>query len=99
VGALSHLGIPIYGFILPLIVWAVSEKKPFRRAHSRQALSFQCVFLVPYVICIGLMAFGKLNALVPVTLLAVGFVLEIPQVRRALAGRPPRRLIPVEVLP
>jgi len=98
IGALAHLGVPIYGFILPLVVWAVAKESPFRRAHARQAFSFQVGFIAVWVVGVVLMALGTLSPLVLLALLGVGFVAELPQVARALRGQPPLRLIPFEVL-
>src|SRR5260370_36340855 len=87
--ALAHLGVPLYSVLLPLVVWATSGTKPFRRAHARQAFSFQCLFLVVWLIAVGLMLFGVLGPLMLVAVLAVGLVLEFAQVVVAMAGRPP----------
>jgi uncharacterized Tic20 family protein len=99
VGALAHLGIPIYGFILPLVIWAMCRTKPFRRDHARQAFAFQCAFLVPYASAVGLVMFGDLDPIVLAVMLGIGFLLELPQVVRALSGRRPLGLVPFQLLP
>jgi uncharacterized Tic20 family protein len=99
VGALAHLGIPICGFILPLVIWSVCRTKPFQRAHARQAFAFQCLFLVPYVAVVGLVMFGDVDPIAAAAMLGFGFLLELPQVARALTGRPPLRMVPVNLLP
>jgi uncharacterized Tic20 family protein len=98
VAALAHLGVPIYGLFLPLIVWAVSASKPFRRAHARQAFSFQCIFLALWVVAVGLTIFGALSPLALLSILAVALLIELPQVRRALVGEQPFRMVPFEIL-
>jgi uncharacterized Tic20 family protein len=98
VAALAHLGVPIYGLFLPLIVWAVSAASPFRRAHARQAFSFQCVFLALWVVAVGLTIFGLLSPLILLAIVAIAFLFELPQVRRALAGEQPLRMVPFALL-
>jgi uncharacterized Tic20 family protein len=99
VGAVANLGIPLYIVVCPLLVWAVSTGKPFRRAHACQAFSFQCVVLVAWIVLIALVVFGVISPLVLLGYLGVGLILELPQVVRCLHGSQPIRLIPIEVLP
>jgi hypothetical protein len=99
IAAVAHLGVPIYSVFLPLIIWAVSASHPFRRAHARQAFSFQCIFLVAWVVAVGRSVFGLLPPLDLLPILAVAFAVELPQVATALAGRRPMKLVPFEVLP
>jgi uncharacterized Tic20 family protein len=93
VAAFAHLGIPIYGPLLPLIVRAVSKDKPFRREHASQALAYQLCFyglwLILTVLCIIYEAL-PMNVMGVVAVL--GFLLEVPQVARALRGQPPFHL-------
>ena len=98
IAAVAHLGIPLYSVFCPLVVWTISASHPFRREHARQAFSMQVTFLAVWVVLVVLMAFNVLATSVLLTVLAVGFVAELPQVARALAGRPPLRLIPFELL-
>ena len=99
VGALAHLGIPIYGFVLPLVIWAMCRTKPFRRDHARQAFAFQCAFLLPYAAAVALVTFDDLDVIVLAVVLGIGFLLELPQVVRALSGRRPLGLVPFRLLP
>lgn len=96
IAALSHLGVPFNGLFLPLIIWAASESSPFRRSHARQAFSFQVVFLSIWIVLVAYMGFGGLDPLVLLGVLGFAFVLELPQVVRALVGRPPFRVVPFE---
>ncbi len=90
---------PIYSLFLPLIIWAVSPSHPYRRSHARQAFSFQCVFLAVWVVLVALLAMVRVGALVMLAVLMLGLLLEVPQVVRAMTGKPPLRIVPVEVLP
>jgi hypothetical protein len=98
VAALAHLGVPCWGPVLPLIVWAVSSGRPFRRAHASQAFSFQSVFIVGWAVLTGLVMGGVVGGGVPLVVLTIAFAVELPQVARGLGGKPPRRLVPFEVL-
>ena len=92
VGALAHLCIPLWGPVLPLIVREVTAQ-PFRKEHARQALPFQLCFFALWVVLVVLAVALKV---VPVTALPIvallGFLAELPQVIRALAGKPPYQL-------
>lgn len=99
IAALSHCGVPLYGLLLPLLVWAFSERHPFRRRHASQAFSFQCVFLAGWVVAVVLMMTGRVEPLVLLAVLAAAMVVELPQMARALVGRPPLPLVPVTLLP
>jgi len=80
-------------------VWAVSDGKHLRRRDARQAFSLQCVFLAVWIVLVGLMMFAAIKTSVLLGVLGLGFVVELPQVGRALAGRPPFRIVLLEVLP
>jgi uncharacterized Tic20 family protein len=84
----TTFGVPIYSVFLPLIVWAVSTPSPFRRAHARQAFSFQCVFLVLSVIAVGLLIVGVLSPLKANTKANN----TVPTRRRFLHAVPPTRV-------
>jgi uncharacterized Tic20 family protein len=47
---LSHAGVLIGGFIVPLVMYLISddEKRPNTRFHAREALNFQLTFLAVY---------------------------------------------------
>ena len=106
IAAASHLGVPLYGPVLPGVIWAASSNHPFRKVHAAQAFSFQVVFIVVWVLAIG--AYLVTTAmpsgapeLGPLALLAVALVsvaLEVPNVVRALAGKQPLPLPPFRIL-
>lgn len=83
---LSHMGIPLYGPMLPMLISLKSKKGSLSRAHARQALSFQCAFLVVWVAISALAVIGLLSPLFMVGTLALGFALEVPQAVRAFRG-------------
>lgn len=81
------------GPFLPLVVGAISEQ-PFRKDHARQALVFQLGFSVLWVVAVGSTIVGEvLPGWTLLILLSIGFVAEVPQIARALSGRPPFQLI------
>ena len=102
----AHLGVPLYGPVLPLGVWAVSGKDSLLRRHDSQAFSFQLVFMVMWVILIG--SYLVTTALpsgapgwgpvVMVVVVGVALILEIPNVVRGLRGREPLRIPPFKIL-
>ena len=92
----SHLGVPFWSVILPAIVWSVSPMGSFRRRHARQAFSFQIVYLPLHVGFTALMLTGPVGPLLVCML--VGFLLELPQIFRALTGRDPLPLPPFFIL-
>ena len=66
---LTHGGVLIGGFVLPLVFYLISddEQRPETRWHSREALNFQLTFLVAYlgafiVFFVGLAASGAFGA-------------------------------------
>ena len=94
--AVSHLGVPFWSMILPTIVWSVSPVGSFRRSHARQAFSYQLVYL-PFHLCFtALMLWGPVGPLLICML--VGFILELPQIGRALMGKKPYPLPPFQLL-
>jgi hypothetical protein len=98
--AFANLGVPIYGPFLPLLVWAVSgTKHPLARAHARTAFTFQCAFFAVYVPTAVFVMLDPTRILVLVVLLGGAFVLELPNVIRAVRGSNPWRLIPLMILP
>ena len=98
IAAIAHLGLPIWGFFLPLLVWATSGQDPFRRAHARQAFAFQIAFLAVWVVLVVLMMSDVLPLSRLLAVAAVAFGLELLQVARALVRRPPLRLVPLDRL-
>ena len=48
---LSHLGVVLGGFVLPLVMYLISddERRPETRYHAREALNFQISFMVAYI--------------------------------------------------
>jgi hypothetical protein len=94
--AASHLGVPFWSMILPAVVWAVSPVGSFRRRHARQAFSYQLVYLPFHIGFTALMVWGPVGPLLVCML--VGFLLELPQVGRALMGRDPLPLPPFQLL-
>ncbi len=66
---LTHGGVLIGGFVLPLVFYLIAddETRPETRWHSREALNFQLSFLVAYlgafiVFFVGLAASGAFGA-------------------------------------
>ena len=94
--AVSHLGVPFLSMALPTIVWSVSPVGSFRRIHARQAFSYQLVYLPFHVFFTALMLWGPVGPLLICML--VGFILELPQIARALMGREPYPLPPFQLL-
>jgi hypothetical protein len=93
VAAIAHLGIPIYSVFLPLTLYRMSTQ-PFRRMHARRAIPVQGVFLAFWVVLLALAESGVIAwAVLPLVLIAA-LLLEVPNVARALAGKPPLALLP-----
>ena len=94
--AVVHLGPLVCGLNLPLFLWVVDDTKtPFCRSHVRHAIRFQLRFLVVVAAYVGLFVATEANPHVWLAYLlttAVVFGLEIPNVVRALGGKPPSRL-------
>lgn len=92
--ALSHLGMPLCGVLLPLLLsFADDARTPFCKVHVHHALGFQIRFFLVVLVFMGLqMALPENQVVYPAYLLACAAALglEIPNVRRALAGDPPR---------
>ncbi len=66
---LSHLGVVFGGFMLPLVLFLISddETRPETRHHAREALNFQLTFLAVYMVGFvamftGLAASGLIGA-------------------------------------
>lgn len=57
---LSHLGVVVGGFILPLVFYLISDdrQRPETRWHAREALNFQLTFLATYIASFALMFVG-----------------------------------------
>jgi uncharacterized Tic20 family protein len=56
---LSHLGIVLGGFVLPLVVYLTEGRRNgFVRAHSREALNFQLCFLGVWFVVMGAFVIG-----------------------------------------
>ena len=94
--AASHLGVPFWSMVLPIVVWASSPAGSFRRLHARQAFSYQLVYLPLHLCFTAVMFFGSARPLQICVL--VGFVLQLPQVARAIAGKAPYPLPPFQLL-
>lgn len=97
--AASHLGAPLYGPLLPLAIFFTSRGKRFRQTHAARAFTFQCVFILCWIVLVGLMAAGTIDALVLGAVLAGAVVLELPNVVQALRGRPPMHILSGTILP
>ncbi len=81
---LSHLGALMGGFILPLVLYLVSddEKRPETRHHAREALNFQITFAIVHLVgfvamFIGLAAGGLLGTSGDTATTGAGFGLGI----------------------
>jgi hypothetical protein len=106
IAAASHLGVPLYGPVLPGVIWATSSHHSFRRIHAAQAFSFQVVFIVVWVLLIGtyLVTASRPSGapengpFVLLGVLLITLVLELPNVVLALAGKPPLPLPPFWIL-
>ena len=66
---LTHFGVHVGGFVLPLVFYLVADddKRPETRWHAREALNFQLTFLVAYLggfilFFVGLAASGAFGA-------------------------------------
>ena len=94
--AVSHLGVPFWSLILPTIVWAVSPVGSFRRLHARRAFSYQLLYLPFHLFFTALMIWGPVGPLLICML--VGFILELPQIARAVMGKDPYPLPPFQLL-
>ena len=91
--AASHLGFPFYTVLLPVVIWVTSQPRSFVRSHARQALSFQCLFLVAWIISLMFVVFR--NDMRPLVLCALtALVVESVQIIRALRGRQPIQMLP-----
>jgi len=56
---LTHIGGIFFGFIPGLIVYLVyKDRDPFIRRHAVQALNFQIIITIAYVVSVPLMAIG-----------------------------------------
>jgi hypothetical protein len=67
---------------------------PHRIAHARQALAFQLCFLAAWaVVSASVVVLGAPDALWAVAG-AIGLACEVPQMVRALADKPPLRIVP-----
>lgn len=92
VGALAHLGVPFMEPFLPLGVGAMNEQ-PFRKEHARQALTFQLAFIaIWFVVTVLTILLAVLPPSVLPVILGIAFLAEVPQITRALTGKPPLRL-------
>lgn len=94
--AASHLGVPFGSFVLPLIVWLVSDGRLFARTHAAQSFSYQLIYLPFHIAASAFLLMGRVGPLL--VCMAVGFLLETPQMVRAMLGKPPLRLPPFKLL-
>jgi len=95
--AVSHLGIPFWSVFVPLVVWFASPVGSLRRRRARRAFSYQLLYLPFHLVFTARMAFGGSAAPLVVCIL-VGFLLELPQVARALRGKDPYPIPPFQLL-
>lgn len=75
--ALAHAGIliPSFGFVVPLIVWVTQrEKSAFARFQALQALAYQLLLAVVWVVLFGLAA--VLVIVLSLSMLGVAAVVE-----------------------
>jgi uncharacterized membrane protein len=93
-GALAHLGVPLYAVILPAVLYVLLPTKPFSRLHARHAIPYQGVFMALWVVVIGLALSGVVSWSVPPVVLLVALALEMPNVSRALRGQSPLSFLP-----
>jgi hypothetical protein len=94
---ISHLGLPFFLLLLPLIIWSISEVGSLPRRHARRAFSFQCVYLPFHVACTFAMV--PTHSATPLLVCAaIGFILELPQIVRGFAGREPYKMPPFAIL-
>jgi uncharacterized Tic20 family protein len=98
IAALAHLGVPLCGPFLPLVVWVVSSGSRFRRDHASQAFSFQCAFFVFYAVAAVFVVAGSVSPVVLLIMLSLGALAEAPQVIRALFGHQALKIAPIQVL-
>jgi uncharacterized membrane protein (UPF0136 family) len=98
IAALSHLGVPIYGPLLPLGIFFGSKSSSFRQNHASQGFSFQCAFMGVYIVLFALYVVEILDDVVIILALLAAVALEAPNVIRAMRGRPPVPVIPVVLL-
>jgi hypothetical protein len=95
--AAANLGVPFASIGPSLAIWANTATGTHPRAHARRAFSYQCVYLAFHVVfTVVMLVSGDPKPLL--ICLAVGFVLELPQVALALLGRPPLPLPPFLLL-
>ena len=77
--------------------WAAAGGIAFVAAFVAAIAVFAAV--VPYVVASVLMFTRDVDPTLLTVMLGVGFLLELPQVARALTGRHPMRIIPFDLLP
>jgi hypothetical protein len=61
--AVSHLGVPFWGPILPTVAWAVAPTGSFRREHARHACSYRLIYLPFHLFFTVLMVWGPVGPL------------------------------------
>src|SRR5262245_13726146 len=86
--AAANLGVPFASVGPSLAIWANTARGSHPRTHARRAFSYQCVYL-PFHVAFTLVTLLTGDTKPLLTCLAVGFLLELPQVALALLGRPP----------
>ena len=69
-----HVGGIFFGVLAPLVGYLLlRERGPFVRHHSVAALNFQLTLLVPYLLGLGMMAFGGLFVVFAAWVLSIVF--------------------------
>jgi uncharacterized Tic20 family protein len=95
---LGHFGVPFYGPLLPLVVWALAGRSNFLRAHASQAFSFQCLFLIIYLPTMILVVTKTVSLFVLPVLILAALVAEVLNAIRALRGESVIRVVPIRLL-
>ena len=94
----SNLGVPLYGPVLPFVMYLICADRPFVRLHASRAFSFQLIVIAFWIPLVIAMATGALSPVVLVLVLLMALILELPNVSLAFLGRPPIRFPPFIVL-
>ena len=80
----AHVGGIFFGFIPSLIVYMIyKDRDPFVRRHATQALNFQIIVTIIYVVSVPLMAIGGIGLL---TWAAAGIAVLVFSIIAAMAA-------------
>ena len=90
---------PLWSVLTPALLFAMGNPSGLRRRHASAAFSFQVVFLLLWVMFVPAVIVGAVvqPEVMPIVL-GVVFLLQLPNVMLALAGREPIRMVPVWIL-